>query len=58
MVDISSNIVINNVLNKVMDKPKRPCNCWLNVGSCYCEVDKNNSNLCGQCQDNDDCVCI
>ena len=39
MVDISSNIIINNVFNKVMDKPKTNCNCWLNVGSCYCEVD-------------------
>ena len=42
---------------ELTNKPKRPCNCWLNVGSCYCEEDKDNKNLCGSCQGNNDCYC-
>lgn len=31
--------VANNIkkASKVLESNKRKCNCWLNVGSCYCE---------------------
>lgn len=40
-----------------MENKERKCNCWLDNDTCYCEVDKENSDLCGQCQGDKECYC-
>ena len=41
IIEKSKQSNLHKSLAKQNQKPKRPCDCWLDVGQCYCEPENN-----------------